>query len=236
MRLRRLAEAAFESAMEANLRTIEGALGALRPVGQLLDLGCDDGVRTASFGRAAGAAVVHGVDAVAKRVQLARDRGIEAVQADLEHALPYKSGSFDAIVSNQVIEHLRDTDAFVAELRRLLRPGGHAVVSTENLASWHNVAALALGWQPFSLTNVSEVETSIGNPAGLHRGAMQERPREWQHVRVFAYRGLRELFEAHGLAVEAVLGAGYYPLPARVGGLDPRHAAFLTLVARKPPG
>jgi hypothetical protein len=53
-------------------------------------------------------------------------------------------------------------------------------------------------------------------------------------VRVFAHRGLRELFEGHGLAVERVLGAGYYPLPSRFGRHDPRHAAFLTVVARRP--
>jgi hypothetical protein len=47
----------------------------------------------------------------------------------------------------------------------------------------------------------------------------------------FSYLGLRELFESHGLSVRAVLGAGYFPLPAAVGRLEPRHAAFLTVVA-----
>jgi hypothetical protein len=99
------------------------------------------------------------------------------------------------------------------------------VVSTENLASWHNIGALILGWQPFSLTNVSY--RSLGNPLSLHRGKTW--PWEsWQHVRVFAYRGLRELFEAHGFMVEAVLGAGYFPLPSAFGRSDPRQAMFLT--------
>ncbi|HWH07913.1 MAG TPA: hypothetical protein VNX21_01855, partial [Candidatus Thermoplasmatota archaeon] len=56
----------------------------------------------------------------------------------------------------------------------------------------------------------------------------------WGHVRVFTLRGLREVVEAHGLRVEAVAGAGYYPLPAAVGRLHPSHAHFITVKARKP--
>jgi 2-polyprenyl-3-methyl-5-hydroxy-6-metoxy-1,4-benzoquinol methylase len=138
------------------------------------------------------------------------------------------------VISNQVIEHLADTDIFVAEIARVLRPGGYTVISTENLASWHNVAALVLGWQPFSLTNVSAKRMGLGNPLALHRGEAWEYAVSWQHRRVFAYRGLAELLEAHGLEVESVRGAGYYPLPGRVAEWDVRHAAFLALRARKP--
>lgn len=50
------------------------------------------------------------------------------------------------MTSNQVIEHLYDTDNFVAEVHRILRSGGTAVVSTEKAASWHT-GSLLLGWQ-----------------------------------------------------------------------------------------
>lgn len=118
----------------------------------------------------------------------------------------------------------------MAEIRRVLRPEGIAVTSTENLASWHNVGALVLGWQPFSLTNVSMQKLGVGNPLAIHRG---EEPQlaSWEHLRVFAYRGLRELFEAHGFVIQDVVGAGYYPFGARIGVREPRHAAFLTVVA-----
>lgn len=131
-----------------------------------------------------------------------------------------------------MIEHLVATDVFVSEIRRLLRAGGVAVVSTENLASWHNVAALVLGWQPFSLGNVTARRPGLGNPLAIHRDE-ESGHESWQYVRVFSYRGLKELFEAHGLAVRAMHGAGYYPLPARLARVDPRHAAFLTLVASR---
>ena len=58
--------------------------------------------------------------------------------------------------------------------------------------------------------------------------------KSWEHVRVFSFRGLRELFTSHGFRVEKVLGGGYYPFPASLGRRDVRHAAFLTVKARRP--
>lgn len=228
---RRWAGNAFDAADAMNLANISRALRSVAPTPTILDLGCDDGVRTVEFARAAGAQRMLGVETVPERAALAEGRGIEVVRADLNEAIPIDEASVDTVVSNQVIEHLHDTDSFVREIRRVLRPNGVAVVSTENLASWHNQAALLFGWQPFSLTNVSASFAGVGNPLAVRRG--DQYLKEWEHLRVFAYRGLRELFELHGLAVEDVLGAGYYPLPASIGRRMPRHAAFLTVVARK---
>jgi SAM-dependent methyltransferase len=180
-----------------------------------------------------GAHSVHGVEIVEERAQIAEKHGVHVIRADLNSPLPLADGTFDVACSNQVIEHLHDTDLFVSEVFRILRPDGYAVVSTENLASWHNIASLLLGWQPFSLTNVSHKSGAIGNPLALHRGEAFEW-KSWEHVRVFAYRGLSELFAAHGFVVESIAGAGYFPFPARLGRSAPRHAAFITLKARRP--
>jgi 2-polyprenyl-3-methyl-5-hydroxy-6-metoxy-1,4-benzoquinol methylase len=230
--VRTLAAHGFERAIGDNLQNIAELMEPT--AGPLLDVGCDDGEHTRMFAGSAGAAEVHGIELVDERAELARAKGIDVTSADLNEGLPYEDGQFAAIVSNQVIEHLADTDVFVAEIARVLEPGGYAVVSTENLASWHNVFALVFGWQPFSLTNVSGTTMGLGNPLAVHRGEEWEYHSSWQHRRVFAYRGLVELFEAHGLVVENVRGAGYYPLPRRIARLDPRHAAFLTVKARKP--
>ena len=230
--LARRAEAMFAHAMALNLENIERSLGAARSAGRLVDLGCDDGERTLRFAAAARAADVHGVELASASAEAARARGITVTEADLNEELPFDDACFDVVVSNQVLEHVADTDVFVSEVVRLLRPGGLAAVSTENLASWHNVAALVLGWQPFSLGNVTSRRAGLGNPLAVHRGEVPGAA-SWQHERVFSYRGLRELFEAHGLAVRNVLGAGYYPLPAAAGRLEPRHAAFLTVVGSR---
>ena len=216
--------------MQENLGNIRRALEGAPAGGALVDLGCADGSRTLDFAAQARAGSTYGVEVTPAHARAARARGVDVVEADLNGRLPFDDARFDIVVSNQVIEHLADTDRFVSEIRRILRPGGLAVTSTENLASWHNISALLLGWQPFSLTNVTRRGGGVGNPLALHRGEEPALP-TWEHMRVFAYRGLRELFLTHGFTVTAVLGAGYYPLGARVGRLEPRHAAFLTLVA-----
>ena len=223
----------FDRAMEQNLANIESLLAA-KPGGVLLDLGCDDGANTTRFAAAARAAETYGLELVGERAELAADRGIQVRIGDLDQPYPFDDCAFDLVVSNQVIEHLCDTDNFVRESYRVLRPGGLAVASTENLASLHNIAALLLGWQPFSLTNVSDRRLGIGNPLAIHRGE-QLTLKSWQHLRVFAHRGLRELFEAHGFIVEGINGAGYFPLPRWLARLDGRHAAFLTVSAVRPP-
>jgi SAM-dependent methyltransferase len=134
--------------------------------------------------------------------------------------------------ANQVIEHLFNTGKFLTEIYRILRKGGYAIISTENLASWHNIFALLFGWQPFSLTNISESTLGIGNPLALHR-QKKIAFSSWLHIRILAYRGLKELFEVSGFKVEKILGAGYYPLPSQFAAIDAKHSAFLTAKIRK---
>ena len=80
---------------------------------------------------------------------------------------------------------------------------------------------------------MSDSGGGLGNPLAVHRGESFEW-NSWEHVRVYAFRGLAELFSGHGFAVEELRGAGYFPLPARFGRWDRRHAAFLTVKARRP--
>jgi SAM-dependent methyltransferase len=217
--------------MAQNMQNIVELASSTPPPGSMLDLGCDAGGRTAWIADRIGARALHGLEIAADRAEVAASRGVQVIIGDLSRPFPYDSESFDLVVSNQVIEHVVDTDNFVSEAYRVLKPGGRAVISTENLASWHNVASLFLGWQPFSLANVSEAAMAVGNPLGVHRSEPGERR---GHLRVFAYRGLRELLFLHGFVVTATLGAGYYPLPSKFARIDPRHAAFITVSAYRP--
>lgn len=226
------ADRLFNRAMQANIDTIEDLLSR-SPGDVFLDVGCDDGQRSLQFAAAANASSVHGVEIMPEAADKARLLGLTVKSFDLCSPWPYDDDSFDIVCSNQVIEHLPDTDRFVHESFRCLKPGGTTVVSTENLASWHNIGSLLFGWQPFSLTNVSATVAGLGNPLAIHRG---EDPvsKTWQHMRVFAYAGLRDLYASHGFVVEELAGAGYYPLPGRLAKADPRHAAFITLRGSKP--
>lgn len=98
---------------------------------EVLDLGCGTGRH--SLWLASAGATVTGVDFSEGMLEEARGKpGADAVRFlahDLHQALPFARGSFDVVVSGLVLEHLAALDAFFAEARRVLRPGGRAVVS-----------------------------------------------------------------------------------------------------------
>ncbi len=97
----------------------------------ILDLGCGTG-RHSLWLANAGAAVT-AVDFSEGMLDEARRKpGAGAVRFlahDLHEPLPFGGGSFDRVVSGLVLEHLRELGPFFADARRVLRPGGRAVVS-----------------------------------------------------------------------------------------------------------
>jgi len=199
-----------------------------RPGGRLLDCGCGDGLFTARLARRARVAESYGIEFVEQRLEEATSRGIIVTKADLNEPLPHEDGFFDIIHANQVIEHLTNTDLFLREIKRVLRPNGYAILSTNNLASWHNVFSLALGMQPMPM-HVSN-EALVGNVFDPRRG--ERHPFEGDaHMRIFSYRGLRELCLYHGLEIEGLKTAGYYPLPPALARLackmDSTHGVYL---------
>ena len=222
-------ERVFRATEEENRQVILQSLEP-RPGGVLLDLGCADGAITERIAAGAGVERIVGVELIDHLADAARERGIEVHGADLNERLPFGDASFDVIHSNQVIEHLANTDNFLREIRRLLKPDGYAVVSTNNLASWHNIVSLVMGWQPFP-SHVSD-SVFVGNPLNFAPGptGMGSVPGQ-THQRVFTGRALAELGRHHGLEPDLEAAAGYYPLPPRAARVaarwDPRHGAFL---------
>lgn len=222
------AEAAYRAKILYSLREDRSAV--------LLDVGCDDGSWTEELRARIGIPPeqVWGLELVRERAELARSRGFDVRIGNLEEAWPFADNSVDVIHANQVIEHVKRVDHFVAELKRVLGGEGRAIVCTGNLASWQNITALALGYQPFSLTNISNLRP-IGNRFAHHAG---EAPagESWQHIHVLTLTALRDLFVAHELAVESWWGTGYHALPGRLAQrlaqLDPRHAHFIGIVVR----
>jgi SAM-dependent methyltransferase len=57
---------------------------------------------------------------------------------DLCQRLPYESGAFDLVILSEVAEHLESFRTVVAEAGRLLKPGGHLILSTPNIARLHS--------------------------------------------------------------------------------------------------
>jgi SAM-dependent methyltransferase len=115
------------------------AIRGLQP-GRALDIGAAGGGNTRVL-REAGwsvAALEYGVDGA----QVAAERGLAVVRGDAT-ALPVDDHSLDLLVAFDVLEHILDHDASVAEVRRVLRPGGTfliAVPADPRLWSEHDVA------------------------------------------------------------------------------------------------
>jgi SAM-dependent methyltransferase len=220
-------ERVFHATEEVNRRAILAAAEP-RPGSVLADLGCGDGAFTERLARRTRAGRVVGVEIIPHLASEAQGRGVEVHRADLGERLPFEDASIDVVHSNQVIEHLASTDLFMREIRRVLRPGGYAIVSTNNLASLHNVISLLAGWQP-TPCHVSDEQIGVGNPRNVHAGAPGAAGQ--MHLRIFTGRALAELARLHGLRVELARTAGFYPLPPRAAEVAtrvaPRWGAFL---------
>jgi malonyl-CoA O-methyltransferase len=80
---------------------------------------------------AAGARVT-GVDFSVGMLEVARSKGGEGVafvEHNLTEPLPFEAASFDRVISCLVLEHLKEPEPHFAEMRRVLRPGGFAIVT-----------------------------------------------------------------------------------------------------------
>lgn len=97
---------------------------------RVLDIGCGLGAYVANFGRFT--AEAYGMDVDAPRVHEGRRRGIDNLLLAAAESLPFADRSFDVIVLNEVIEHVRDDRETLREACRVLRPGGEVVIYAPN--------------------------------------------------------------------------------------------------------
>ena len=223
----------WSNAASINNRMLSSYVEPAKSV-KVLDLGCGNGdiAKQRILGKIR-SPKLYGIEIDQHVARAARKNGLQVLVRDVEKRLPYPNNTFDVVSANQLIEHLVNTDRFLQEIFRVLKPSGYLLLATENLASWHNIAALFMGWHPFSL-HASDL-INIGNPMRL--GKTEDLPLHSRHKKVFTLRSLQDSLQLHGFVVQQVFGAGYYPLPpflARIFcQIDTNHAAFIGLKARK---
>jgi SAM-dependent methyltransferase len=100
---------------------------------RILDAGCGSGPLFAAL-RDRGA-IMTGFDKSARMLELARRRlgdGADLRVADLGRPLPFPDGAFDDVIASLVLHYLEDWTAPLAELRRVLRPGGRLIASVDH--------------------------------------------------------------------------------------------------------
>lgn len=132
---------------------------------RILDAGCGSGPLSAALG--AKGAVVTGFDSSPAMLELARQRLGESADlhlADLSRPLPFADDSFDDVVASLVLHYLEDWSAPLAELRRVLKPGGRLILSV-------NHPTVSVVTQPtedyFAVREYSEDYEFDGEPAVL---------------------------------------------------------------------
>jgi SAM-dependent methyltransferase len=159
-----------------------------RVCGMVLENGCGVGEYLERLNRDARMAV--GIDVEYPRLLEAKLKNDRLVCAAGEH-LPFKPGLFDLVLSNEVIEHVRDDSQALEECVRVMRAGGRLALFCPNRG------------YPFETHGIYvRGEYRFGN-----KFLVNYLPRVWRdklapHVRAYTRRDLRELFK--GLPVEII--------------------------------
>lgn len=160
------------------------------PGRRVLDLGCRSGAVTRHF--VAGNDVV-GLDVDPSALRKAEALGIQTVVGDVEQPLPFGDASFDAVVAGELLEHLSDPAALVAEVRRVLRPGGTFVGSVPNAFRLKSRLVFLVGREP---------------------------DRDPTHLQAFSPAGLQALLRGFEEVRLAFVGGRFTRLHARLLGRD----------------
>jgi 2-polyprenyl-6-hydroxyphenyl methylase / 3-demethylubiquinone-9 3-methyltransferase len=129
-----------------------------------------------------------GLDLTASALGLAARHGVVGVQGDA-HALPFRDDAFDVVVAGEMLEHVADTATVVAELCRVLAPGGTVVLDTIAPTRWARLSLVIVGER-----------VPGGPPRGCHDPALFVDPQR-----------LQDHFAAHGVALR-VRGLEPHPL------------------------
>jgi SAM-dependent methyltransferase len=113
----------------------------LRPGLDVLDVGCGVGSLALDLAPTILPGRVAGIDRDAAQIEAARDAAAERAieNADFEtssvYELPFEDASFDVVYANAVLLYVREPVRALAEMRRVLRPGGLAAVCDDDMAT-----------------------------------------------------------------------------------------------------
>lgn len=115
----------FAGRTRALLAMIDGTVPGERPL-RVLDIGCGAGNMIHHLGRYG---QVKGVEIDPRPVRVALQRGYDVQQYDASQGLPFPDGQFDLVTVLDVIEHNEDDLAILRSCHRVIKPGGHVVVT-----------------------------------------------------------------------------------------------------------
>ena len=191
-----------------------------RGAGKALDIGCGNGkflLKLRELGWEA-----QGVEFNAGAVAVCHDSGLQVFHGDL-HAAAFPDASFDMVSARHLIEHLPDPHGFMAEIARILKPGGYLYIRTPS--------SKALGrrlfgkyWFPnevprhlvlFSPANL----TLLARRHGLTKGRVTTQTSPKYFLNSIDYASGRRKETSKKSALRRLLARLLYVWPARLTGL-----------------
>jgi ubiquinone/menaquinone biosynthesis C-methylase UbiE len=132
--------------------------------------------------------------------------------------LPFEDASGDVVLAGEIVEHVVDTESFLQEIHRVLRPGGATILSTPNIFWWKYRVKLMAGRYPDAL----EYRSRYGDDFG--------------HVRTFAPGQLRGLLTETGFQDVRIVGNRLGPISTLTSAPAPVAVALDRLADRYPSG
>lgn len=169
---------------------------------EVLEVGCGTGLILQRLAAVAQRAV--GVDLSPGMLELARERGLEVHEANATE-LPFEDASFDVACSFKVLAHVRDIELAMAEMARVVRPGGRVIAEFYNTDS---IRALVKRLGPAGSigqggeTTEADVFTRFDRLGDIKRYLPHE-------LRVAGVHGIRVLSPVARLFDLPVVGAGW---------------------------
>jgi len=173
-----------------------------RGAGRVLDAGCGSSLIVQSLNNTIG------MDYNYAKLRFLRRYEIPLVNGSA-FALPFKDGSFDCVVSSQVIEHVRFDESLFSEMCRVLRTDGRLILGTPDYST--------IGWR------IIEPIYGFVMPGGYKD----------EHITRYTLDQLREILARHGIVIEetAYIARSELILRCRKAELEDRARSDVAAVA-----
>lgn len=194
---------------------------------RLLDCGCGPGSITQGLAKAVAPGKAFGIDLSEAQVEIARDaaarNGVKNIEFRVAsvYDLPFTDGSFDAVFSHTMLEHLKQPEKAIEEMLRVLKPGGVLGARSGILSSAIASPAHEYGTKGRDYLH-SSMKKNGGNPdfgitqSGLFRrarllrvttttGTFHMTGAEWQKVWSASTKASQDTMRSHGIPEEEIL-------------------------------
>ena len=193
-----------------------------RVKGRILENGCGVGMYVEHVSLLEGTVI--GLEYDFERAAEARQNSLHILNAAGE-SLPLPSGTFDLVLSHEVLEHVQDDRAAIREMIRVLKPGGRAVIFCPNRG------------YPFETHGVYwKGKYHFGNKLFVNYLPRVLRDKLAPHVRVYAKRDLQKLFDSLSVTFieRTIIFGAYDNIIARFGVLGKVLRGILQMMERTP--